>query len=74
MSARRVKLEVYQHVFRARDNGAEVILVGGGRFAYLYFSPVPGYLTGALSGPRTLRALAKAILKEVPETRKRKRP
>lgn len=74
MSARQVRPEFDCHVFRARDNGSEVILVGGGRLAYLSFAPTPGNLTGSLSGPQTLRALAKAILKEIPDTRKRKRP
>jgi len=71
MSARQIKLRNKYHRFHARDGSktdyAEVIFVGERRLSYLWFAPVPGKQGGLLSGPKTLRALAKAILREIPE-------
>lgn len=68
--ARQIKPKASHHVFSAYgdDYGvvADVHLVQGGRRAYLWIGRrgVPqGTVT--LSGPKFLRALAKAILKEV---------
>ena len=57
------------------DNGGTVALVRGGRKAYLGAWPAisDGQSCVAVCGPATLRALARAILKEVPPRRKVKR-
>ena len=61
------KLESHQ-AFRARQAGnGEVILVRGGKRAYLWFEGDLAETSnvGSLSGAATLRRLARAILKEV---------
>ena len=57
------------------DNGGTVALVRGGRKAYLGAWPAisDGQSCVTVCGPATLRALARAILKEVPPRRKVKR-
>jgi hypothetical protein len=45
--------------------GDEIILIRGGRRAYLWIGGEDGRVIHA-SGPKTLRALAEAILREVP--------
>lgn len=63
-----------QHRIRIRDDGddGELLLVRGGQSAYLWAGPDKGggYIS-IISGPATLRALARAILKEVPKPRSR---
>jgi len=40
-------------------------LVAGGKRAYLWIGGDPGPCYGTISGPKTLRAFARAILREV---------
>ena len=51
---------------------AKLTLVMGGRLAYVAAACNDNGMA-FISGPATLRALAKAILREVPEPRRRKR-
>jgi len=54
----------------ATDAGT-IRLIEGGRNAYLWFSGESGSSVGTASGASALRALARAILKEVPPPKKR---
>lgn len=66
MGSRVVKPKEKHHVFQIRsDHGDDVILVGSGKRAYLWAGAKPQHGCTTVSGPATLRALAKAILKEV---------
>lgn len=55
------------HKLHAESDGHRITLVGDGPRAYLWFAPAPHGSAGFISGPTTLRKLAKAILKEVGE-------
>jgi len=57
------------HRFRATERDGEVILVGGRRNAYLWIGPAEASSQKdvyTVSGPVGLRALARAILREIP--------
>lgn len=59
------------HLIKIRTDSARCVyvrLVPGGRRAYLHISGENDHAYhSSISGPKTLRALAKAILNEVPE-------
>lgn len=61
--------------FAAKQKTGTVHLVGGGKRAYLWCALPDGSSAWAnvvtLSGPATLRKLARAILREVPAPKKR---
>lgn len=64
--ARQFKGDPYDK-FSAREVKREISLVGGGKRSYLWVGPVkgePGFVY-TFSGEKFLRALAKAIMKEV---------
>lgn len=66
MGSRVAKTEEKHHTFRIiSDHGDDVILVGKGKQAYLWAGAKPLCGCTTVSGQKTLRALAKAILKEV---------
>ena len=48
---------------------AKIELVPGGRRAYLWIGAEAGPCYGTVSGPKTLRRLAEAILREVPDVK-----
>jgi hypothetical protein len=50
---------------RGFQDGRELHVVPGGRLAYLWIGHEPGQCFGYVSGPATLRRLARAILREV---------
>lgn len=69
------KLESDDHAARLRDdtNRGELLLVRGGKLAYINAITDHSGMLITFSGPQKLRKLAKAILAEVPDcTRKRK--
>jgi len=76
---RQRKPQFDQHRYRATDGNDEVILVGGGRRAYLWVgendeappTSTPR-TTRTFSGAEGLRALARAILREVPAPKKKR--
>jgi hypothetical protein len=76
---RRRKNEEQWHKFTAtedfREGTGNLTFVGGGRFAYLsiHTDRANGRHHAAFSGPANLRALARAILREVPEPKMRPR-
>lgn len=64
--ARVVKNKEPHHALTIKDdNGLNVVLVRGGTRAYLWADGNHNRLVNTVSGVKTLRALAKAILKEV---------
>ena len=64
--ARVVKNKEPHHVLTIKDdNGLEVVLVGHGRRTYLWADGNHNRLVNTVSGVKTLRALARAILNEV---------
>ncbi len=68
-TVKQVKNTHPHHVFTAHERGHELLLVGGGRNAYLWVGPRDGGIGGTIYtfvGQQTLRALARAILREVP--------
>ncbi len=71
----RAKLGVSKYVLVELAPGptdaGTINLVAGGRNAYLWFSGEAGSNVGTASGAAALRALARAILKEVPAPKKR---
>lgn len=72
--ARVVKNAESWHAITIRgDGGGPVILVGRGRTAYLVAHAREGRNYESVSGPKTLRALARAILRTVPAPRRTKR-
>lgn len=57
-----------EHVHIARATyGSDLCLVRGGKQAYLWFGGDDDMCAGTVSGAATLRAFAKAILREVGE-------
>ena len=73
MGARFVKPKRDYHTVRLRgdSNNGEILLIGTGRKAYLWAGVDGNYEPLTFSGQQTLRKFAKAILRAIPE-RKRK--
>lgn len=64
MSSRVMKNEESHHIITIRGDRDEssFVLVGPAKRQYLSVHPGPGQTFASISGPRTLRALARAIL------------
>lgn len=75
--ARVVRTEEEHHLLRIRDDRGtghgELLLVAGRQRAYLWIGSEGLPAVMLVSGPATLRRLAREILKEVPAPRKRSR-
>ena len=64
--ARIAKPQHAHHTFRLLDKENELLLVGKGSHAYLWVGPIQDGKAHVLGGQQALRALARAILRNVP--------
>lgn len=66
------KPEEKHHAFRATEHTCEILLVRGGRHSYLWVGEESaGSRVYTFTGQQGLRALARAILREVPARKTR---